>query len=271
MSINRWAGAVLLACLALAALGLSFAPTEVARSGSTALGGTGARQSVARPLERPCRPGADDRASDLCAQWEAVEAARNAAFWTKWGVIVSGLGSLLAFAALFTSIRATRAAIDAVEADITSVRPLMSLRKVTLRPAVPREQWLESGELLINFHLGNIGQSPCWTELGEIQLWSSEEESKGKGYVIRGYENCLCAPSEHLSFADDHRLVVGPEAREAFLLKPQVLFAGHITYRDAGGRRWRTGFAHSVDLGENLDGKSPAFWGRKNAWFDQRI
>lgn len=43
-------------------------------------------------LSASCEKGHDQRQSDLCAQWKAADAARDAAFWSMWSVFVGLLG-----------------------------------------------------------------------------------------------------------------------------------------------------------------------------------
>lgn len=66
-------------------------------------------------LERPCEPGQDQRASDLCAQWKAADAASRAAASAasvgiaSWIGVFLGLGTLIAagFAAKYAKAAAT--------------------------------------------------------------------------------------------------------------------------------------------------------------------
>lgn len=49
----------------------------------------------AQRKEASCRPGQDDRTSDLCAQWKSADAANRSADWTRLGVLM-GLPTLVA-------------------------------------------------------------------------------------------------------------------------------------------------------------------------------
>lgn len=60
-------------------------------------------------LERPCNEGGDDRESDLCAQWKAADAARDAADYTFWALILGAVGTI----GLFWTLYYTRAAVQA--------------------------------------------------------------------------------------------------------------------------------------------------------------
>jgi hypothetical protein len=62
-------------------------------------------------LYRPCDQGQDYRNSDLCAQWKAADAARDAADWTYWGVLLGIVGTI----GLFWTLYYTRAAVKAAQ------------------------------------------------------------------------------------------------------------------------------------------------------------
>lgn len=73
-----------------------------------------APQVAERPiLTEPCEPGQDNRRSDLCAQWEAADAARDAANWAMWATLV-GIVSVLG---LWIQIWLTRKSLDVAMAD----------------------------------------------------------------------------------------------------------------------------------------------------------
>ncbi len=63
-------------------------------------------------LERPCNRGDDKRDSDLCAQWKAADAARDAADSTRWGVLLGIVGTI----GLFWTLFYTRAAVKVAQA-----------------------------------------------------------------------------------------------------------------------------------------------------------
>ncbi|MET0360737.1 MAG: hypothetical protein ABW048_03190, partial [Sphingobium sp.] len=71
-----------------------------------------------------CRPGSDDRRSDLCAQWKAADAAERSADWTRntfWlGLAGTAIGGLTLAAAAFAAWWAKRAAEEAAKSAIAA-------------------------------------------------------------------------------------------------------------------------------------------------------
>jgi phage gp46-like protein len=65
--------------------------------------------------KRPCPSPDNDNQSDLCAQWKAADAARDAADWAWWqlGLSAAGLGGLLY--SLYLTRTATKVAVEATE------------------------------------------------------------------------------------------------------------------------------------------------------------
>lgn len=55
----------------------------------------GAIRDTIRPVEKDegCQKGRDSRDSDLCAQWKAADAARDAANYAIWTLIISAIGT----------------------------------------------------------------------------------------------------------------------------------------------------------------------------------
>lgn len=68
--------------------------------------------------EADCEPANEKRGSDLCAQWKAADATRDAAWWTAWGTLVSGLSGLLVIAALFLAFQSNRIARDSAKRQL---------------------------------------------------------------------------------------------------------------------------------------------------------
>lgn len=130
----------------------------------------------ASELNRPCDPPKDQRDSDLCAQWKAADAARDAADWTRWGVVLGVLGTL----GLFWTLLYTRKAVLGGEASLEHAR---IVSRAQLRPWLIYESyWVgtfkdatiegkkyEYGALL-KLEMKNTGQTPAanalvWTDM----------------------------------------------------------------------------------------------------------
>lgn len=88
------------------------AQPQSAQNAST-LAGKSAAANVAAPewpvapsRDQGCKPGRDDRKSDLCAQWKAADAASNAAQWAWWQLVAGVVGLLLGFITMAAAIAA---------------------------------------------------------------------------------------------------------------------------------------------------------------------
>lgn len=60
-----------------------------------------------------CQPGKDNRNSDLCAQWKAADAARDAAEYAFWTMLLGFGGTVLLVLTFWETRRATRAQLRA--------------------------------------------------------------------------------------------------------------------------------------------------------------
>lgn len=91
---------------------------------------------------RPCEQNGQDHNSDLCAQWKAADAARDAADWTKWG-FWAGLAGVIG---LLWTLYYTRGAVVASAAALEHAR---KVSRADLRP------WLlHSGFEVVRFKNG---------------------------------------------------------------------------------------------------------------------
>ena len=127
-----------------------------------------------------CKAGKDDRSSDLCAQWKAADAAKDAAWWTfvaaittVIGVIVGGFTLVAAgFAAWYAKQAAdhtqsgAQAALESVTAtkEATAIAREIGRAQVTSYVSVKGVQiYFEKMGLIphIAFSLVNAGSSPA--------------------------------------------------------------------------------------------------------------
>ena len=127
-----------------------------------------------------CKAGQDDRSSDLCAQWKAADAAKDAAWWTFFaaittvvGVIIGGFTLIAAgFAAKYAKKAAdhtqsgAQAALESVTAtkEANAIARQIGRAQVTSYVSVKGVQlYIEKMGLIphIAFSLVNAGSSPA--------------------------------------------------------------------------------------------------------------
>jgi hypothetical protein len=80
--------------------------------------------------EQPCPDGKRNYKSDLCAQWYAANAARDAADWAYWSLAVSILGTIGIGVALGLTIQSNRIAVNTARLQL---RCYMSPEKVRVK------------------------------------------------------------------------------------------------------------------------------------------
>lgn len=119
----------------------------------------------ASPHERPCKPGDDDRNSDLCAQWKAADAAAAAAKWAEVSAYIGGVAAFLLLWTLAYTARATAAADKAALAaqqacKITSDANNNGLRAYVLVDSA-RIFNLDTEVPQIVLTIRNFGQTPA--------------------------------------------------------------------------------------------------------------
>lgn len=88
------------------------ARSDIEQSLSTIANAQAEAVEQAKPGEyqRPCSREQDNRASDLCAQWQAAVAARDAAKWAYWSFLLGIAGTLGLLATLYYTREAVRIA-----------------------------------------------------------------------------------------------------------------------------------------------------------------
>ena len=153
-----------------------------------------------------CPDGAEDRNSDLCAQWKAADAAADSALWSWWMMLASflglgiGGGTLIAAwlaakyakdAARHTQRGANEAerAADAAEASIAETirigeaqtRAYLAISKVTARKVVDG--------LRFDVTIRNAGQSPAL----DVQLIAHIADEDGSLVELENSTPCVIA------------------------------------------------------------------------------
>ena len=139
-------------------------------------------------LNRPCKEGGDARDSDLCAQWKAADAARDAADWTRWGVLIGIIGTV----GLFWTLYYSRAAVKAAQSATKDAENALTIRSAQRRRCRRFGQNIPRNNDCSISALGPAGNDqfgwPAWCPLGCV--------SRGKKYWPvpsheRPHQNCL--------------------------------------------------------------------------------
>lgn len=95
------------------------APSESINQAANSIA-TAIRESIGSPdKDVGCKQGHDERNSDLCAQWKAADAAKDAAQYALWGLLVGIAGTGL----LFVTFRETRKVSRAQLRAYVSITP----------------------------------------------------------------------------------------------------------------------------------------------------
>jgi hypothetical protein len=140
------------------------------------------RQIKRSGLEHPCAKGVDNRDSELCAQWKAADAAKDAADWTQRGFWIGIVG----FLGLLTTLYYTRQAVKVASEATNDARKALEIAERTadrqLSPYVYVERIealdFSAESLVVNIKIKNFGQTPAqnfktrfnygWCEAGKI-------------------------------------------------------------------------------------------------------
>lgn len=121
-----------------------------------------------------CKQGADNRQSDLCAQWKAADAAKESADWTRrayWlalvGALTGALTLLAAGAAAWYAREAARHTDRAANIAHDAYRPWIFIKNISVNP----QDWRVRGERFEwVFQLENKGASTAIIEAVEARL-----------------------------------------------------------------------------------------------------
>lgn len=140
--------------------------------------GTSPPQEAQEPslYKQPCRNTPEDRQSDLCAQWKAVD-------WTKLGTIVAIFGTLallfqirLGWEAVKDTGEAARAMERQNELTEAAQRPWVRLSAL---PKLIRRYGADGLYLRVDFLAENIGKSPATHFDIEHEIMFREQTEKG--------------------------------------------------------------------------------------------
>lgn len=175
--------------------------------------------------DRGCEESKDDRNSDLCAQWKAVDAAREAARYAFWTLILSGAGTGL----LVWTLRETR------KTSRRELRAYLSVKPLGIR------QLIGNIKMLGQVQLVNAGQTPAYDVF--LRVFAAFDNDKER----RAFE----IPDDPLSVdrtvQPGHDMIQGSEN---YISPKHVEAVGFVYvwgvayYTDAFGKRRKTCFCH---------------------------
>ena len=149
-----------------------------------------AKQAEPGEYQAPCGDGEYNNKSDLCAQWYAARAARDAADWAYWAVFwsVVSLGlSSAGLIALVVTIRQGREGLrQARIANETSDRNARLQIQAYISLSSPAIEVLTDGRICISFDVANSGQSPArMVQITvEVFLRNGEERTRAFGRLL---------------------------------------------------------------------------------------
>lgn len=148
----------------------------------------------------PCQPGQDNRASDLCAQWKAADAAAASAYWDRFIAVLTGGGLLVGAATLGAAVAAAvfarrasnhahRSADTANDALIADTRAWLAIKSVavwSIGDPGPGDSETLSTQITIWVH--NYGRGPsldCELEVGWKRKGETWESVEYAPYCVR--------------------------------------------------------------------------------------
>lgn len=178
----------------------------------------------ASDLDKPCKEGDDNRASDLCAQWKAANAAQNA---TTAAWLFGALGSLIGAFTLAAAVAAAKFAKNAADHTETGAKAAQDAVSEARRIGEAQVRcYLTVSNVQISFEsnridtvkceIRNTGQSPAIDVKWAIVLHIIREQIRRESELFEGsyvdatetigaQESCefLPVPAEFAFDADD--------------------------------------------------------------------
>jgi hypothetical protein len=188
-----------------------------------------------------CQDRKDKRASDLCAQWSAVDAARNAALATWIAVILSFIGTAFVAVTLILTVRTSRRELRAY----VSVKPLglpvfdvgekpCATVTITNGGATPAYEVEQYGTVLIDEF--PLKLDPLAGEMERLGV-------KGQSTLHRG--------DEHSAPIQAHGTVTPRDIDDIVSGRKVIYVIGNVDYLDTFRKKRRTEFCYFLD-GEAL-------------------
>lgn len=107
----------------------------------------------------PCNPGADNRKSDLCAQWKAADAASSAAYWTENTFWLGMIGVLIGAFTLVAAVAAAWYARNAAQASQHSADAFIAVERGNLSHVNASVAQVQGNEFTLDLWGYNSGRS----------------------------------------------------------------------------------------------------------------
>ena len=259
-------------------------------------GGSKAAISQLPQYRTPCQQPEGKGESELCAQWQAANAAQDSAFWTKWGVWIGIVGSSLLLWQITLTRRAVEETSDATEAmqkansiatgaysdQINSSRPLLMVEQDSFELwAWPHETGFNDGHkppfaipvegFKLKFGVKNFGQSPCWIEA----IWfgfnvSLDDQIPPQRPVqFRDAVAGFIPPGDSFDVGGAIYRLSAESLEQINSRSGGIEIIGALQYRAPAGHIFNTEFAFSVGIGDHLKSAHPK--PDKGYWRDGRI
>lgn len=119
-------------------------------------GGITTAQSV--PTDVGCKPGIDDRRSDLCAQWKAADAAEVAAQAARDTYDLTLIGTIAIVVTLLLTLLGNWIALRAVE---TEHRPYLAITSIICEPLYEIVNQADQAIVMMTATIRNTGSTPA--------------------------------------------------------------------------------------------------------------
>jgi hypothetical protein len=108
--------------------------------------------------DQPCAYGNDNRASDLCAQWKAADAAQSASAAAWWiGILGSVIGAFTLAAAWAAARWAKKAAIHTEESAVEASRAATAMQTQNELTLASQRPWIKLDARVTKFDLDDEG------------------------------------------------------------------------------------------------------------------
>lgn len=218
-----------------------------------------------------CDKGTDNRASDLCAQWKAADAARDSAEWAWWQVVAGFIGLVVGGGTLIAAWRAAHWAKKAAEHTETAAIEAKKSAEIAERSLIVTQRAMlyvrpradinvdKTKTRITSFHIylnvENIGQ----TEARNLRSYISGgvfelpmPQSHEYDGVFDTERDILPARAPVTSFG---QAIIGEDIPDVLAHKKRIMIWGSLEYQDIFSETpRRINFCFAVRLMQGVDG-----------------